>query len=110
MVLNEKTQVFKCNNLTFVLYGKEIIIKTPLQAFYLYSNEYWKAGFTNKRMQLIKLMIQIGEIRNLNDLASYTRPGITWTATSINYDTRECDIKIVPKPKRRLNYLNEYDV
>lgn len=110
MVVDKNTEVIKYNNLTFILYGKNIIIKTPLQAFYLCSNECWKTAFTNKRMRYIRLMIQLGEIRSLNELAGYTRPGIKWTATGINYDVSECKIKVIPKSKRRISNIYEYDV
>jgi len=95
VVLSEQTQVFKCNNLTFILYDKEIIIKTPLQAFYLCSNDYWTSSFTRNRMQLIRMMLQIGEIKDLNELAGYTRPGIDWASTCILYDTSKCNIKVI---------------
>lgn len=95
MVLSEQTPVFKINNLTFILYGKDIIIKTPLQAFYLCSNYYWETGFYNCKMNEIRSMIPIGRIKTLNDLARQTRPGIKWTSTAVIYDTSKCDIKVL---------------
>lgn len=95
MVLSEQTPVFKINNLTFILYGKEIIIKTPLQEFYLCHNWYWETSFYNNRMNEIRYMISIGRIKTLNDLARYTRPGIKWTSTAVSYDTSKCDIKVL---------------
>jgi len=94
--LNNQTPVFKCNKLTFILEGKDIIIKTSLnQTFFLTSNYYWKPGFTSHRLKLIRLMIQIGEIRTLDELASYTRPGLIWSTPCINYDIRQCKVKIL---------------
>lgn len=86
MVVNEN-QIYKYGYLTFIINGKDIIIKTSLnQTFYLLPNGYWTPRMSSHRMSLIRNMVTIGEIRDWNELASYTRPGITWTPTFIKYE------------------------
>jgi hypothetical protein len=74
----EQPSIYEQGNLTFYVYSRKIVVVTPHQAFYLEpSRHYW-----NRRVQLIMRMIELNEIRNLNELASWTNPGINWVATS----------------------------
>lgn len=76
-MLGEHPQIYQQNNLTFLVYSKKIVVITSQQAFYLEpSRHYW-----NRRIQLIMRMIEIDEIRSLNELASWTNPGINWVTT-----------------------------
>lgn len=89
-----ETEVYQYKKLIFILYKNQIIIRTSLnQTFYLVSNFYWTPTFFFKRMSIIRYMIGLGEIRSLNELASYTRPGIKWESTIVDYDIRNCDIR-----------------
>lgn len=110
VVINSDVTVYATKNLCFVLNKNDIIIKTPLQTFYLLPNAYWTQHFASNRMCLIREMIRLGEIRDLNELAGYTRPGITWTGTEILYDISNCHIKQINNRKRRINFKYEYDV
>lgn len=71
--------VFKQNKLTFVLTPSKVIVRTNLQDFYLDPrNKHW-----NRRLQLIRSMIMLREIRDLNELASFCASGnILWVPTS----------------------------
>lgn len=88
VVVEENTKVYKVGKLTFVLLPKLVLIKTPLQAFYLMSLN--RQG--TKRLKVIRIMIELGEIRNLNELAGWTRPNILWTGTAILYDITKCEV------------------
>lgn len=54
------------------------MVFTASQAFYLEpSRHYW-----NRRLKMIMRLIEINEIRDLNELASFTNPGINWVSTN----------------------------
>lgn len=75
--------VYTQGKLTFILIGDKVIIKTSLgQQFYLLP----KAHYWQRRLTLIRYMVSLGEVRSLNELASYTNPGITWEVTSEKYE------------------------
>jgi hypothetical protein len=75
-------KVYKQEKLSFVIIGDKIIVYTNLQAFYLQP----KAHYWRRRMYLIEAMIELGEVRNLSELASWTNPGIDWVSTSVKVD------------------------
>ena len=105
------SKVYKYGYLTFILYNKDIIIKTSLnQTFYLLPNGYWTVSFARNRLDLIRNLIKVGEIRDFNELAGYTRPGIKWVCTNIDYKIDDCDIKLFHNVKRRIKTNYEYDV
>lgn len=94
VVLPNETRVYKVGKLNFIFYNKDIIIKTSLgQTFFLEPTGYWTPAYNRGRLALIKSMIVIGEIRDLNELAGYTRPGLKWAGTSLCYDISNCNIK-----------------
>lgn len=88
VVVSKDTKVYRVGRLTFVLMPKLVLIKTPLQAFYLMSLN--RQG--TKRLKVIRIMIELGEIRNLNELAGWTRPNIFWAGTEIIYDITKCEV------------------
>jgi hypothetical protein len=66
--------VYIVNNLTFILTPERVLVKTNLQTFYLRpTTQKYK-----KRMAMIRLMIELNEIRNLEELASWCGTGIHW--------------------------------
>jgi hypothetical protein len=74
----EDLKIYKNNNLTFILDDEKIVVKTPLQTFFLTPNaHYW-----NKRMNLIRLMIKLNEIHNLSELATWCNGRVSWTVTN----------------------------
>lgn len=75
-------QIYNQGSLQFILTPEKIIIITPLkQQFYLEPKmPYWK-----RRLKLIRTMIILNEVRSLNELASFTNPGINWVTTREDY-------------------------
>lgn len=71
-------KIYYQGNLTFIITPSKIIIQTPLQMFYLEPRtHYWK-----RRIDLIKAMIELQEIRNLNELSSFCAGGnVEWVST-----------------------------
>ncbi len=75
-------KIYKQSNLTFIVTPQRITVRTSLpQTFFLEPKaHYWK-----RRIKLIAVMIELNEIRNLNELAEWTRPGVDWVSTRVNY-------------------------
>lgn len=76
----EQPSTFIQNKLTFLIFAdtKKVVVMTPTQAFFLEpSRHYW-----NRRLKLIMKLIEVNEIRDLNELASWTNPGINWVTTN----------------------------
>lgn len=71
-----ETKIYRQNKLTFIITEDRIYVKTALQEFFLEPRtHYW-----NRRTKLIKTMIELGEIRTLNELSSFCGSGnILWT-------------------------------
>lgn len=88
VVVSKDTKVYRIGRLTFVLLPEMVLVKTPLQAFYLMPTE----PRSNKRLRVIRIMIELGEIRNLNELAGWTRPNIIWTSLQTFYDISNCEV------------------
>lgn len=74
--------IYTTDKLIFIVTPEKVIVRTNLQQFYLLP----KAHYFNRRLNLIRNLIIINEIRDLNELASYTGRGIDWVTTSIKYD------------------------
>lgn len=72
-------KIYHQGNLTFIVTPTKVLVKTHLQMFYLEPKlKYW-----NRRLSLIRAMIELEEIRNLNELASFcANGGITWNVTT----------------------------
>lgn len=67
-------KTYKQNNLTFIVTPEKIYVKTSLQTFSLEPKAHqWK-----KSMHLIRIMIELEQIRNLEELATWTKPGLEW--------------------------------
>lgn len=78
-------RIYEQGRLTFELRPTLTIIRTPLQAFYLTpSRNYWR-----RRLNLIRTLIEMGKIEDLNQLASWCRSDagneqiIKWEATNL---------------------------
>jgi len=94
MVVLNNAKVFKTNGLTFIVNGKEIIVRAPLnQAFFLVRSDIVnKPGLFTRRMDLIKSKLEKGKLTSIQDLARYTRPVISWRHTDLQFDTSNCEI------------------
>lgn len=77
------TKVYKQKNISFIITADRIVVRTPLnQAFYLQPRQhYW-----TRRLKLIRMMVELDEIRDLNELASWSGRGIEWVSTSRKYE------------------------
>jgi hypothetical protein len=76
------TRIFEQKNLTFIVTEKRIVVQTRLQCFYLEPKApYWK-----RRLNLIRLMIQLDKIEDLNQLAEFCGPGVAWVITLQKYN------------------------
>lgn len=61
----------------FVAKNDKLIIETHVQAFFLQPSEnYWR-----KRLSIIRSLIEIGEIQDLDDLSRYCGTVIKWVPT-----------------------------
>ncbi len=78
LMLGGCNKIYKQGHLTFILTPSKTLVQTPLQAFYLEPRtHYWK-----RRILLIRTMVELEEIRNLNELASFCASGqVMWVAT-----------------------------
>lgn len=75
-------KVFQQGRITYIILPHKVVVKTPHQAFFLdtTANYWWR------RLQTIKLMIELGEIRTLNELAEWCTPGIRWVNTQEHFE------------------------
>jgi hypothetical protein len=82
--MNVGVRIYKTEKLTFILDGEKVIIRTTLnQAFYLSP----KAHYWRRRLKLIQTMIELNEVRNLEELASWCAAGqIEWVSTTRKYE------------------------
>lgn len=73
-----ETKIYEQGRLTFIISPTRITVKTPLQSFYLVP----KTHYYSRRLKLIESMIMLGEIRDLNELASFCANGnVCWVAS-----------------------------
>lgn len=85
-------KIYHQGSLTFTITTERIIVKTLLgQQFYLQPKvHYW-----NRRLKLIRTMIELDEIRDLNELASWCASGnIEWVPTSKEYDVYKLEVVV----------------
>lgn len=75
-------QIYTTDKLVFIVCPDKVVVRTRMQQFYLLP----KAHYFNRRLNLIRNLIILNEIRDLNELASYTGRGIDWVTTSVKYD------------------------
>lgn len=66
---------YRVNNLTFILTPEKIYIQTKHQCFYLEARtHYWE-----RRLLLIRTLVQLNEIRSLEELSAYCAGGnVIW--------------------------------
>lgn len=76
----EQPSTFTTEKLTFLVYEKnnKVVVCTASQAFYLEPSRH----YYNRRLKMIMRLIEINEIRDLNELASFTNAGINWVSTN----------------------------
>lgn len=75
--LPAEVRTYRQGYLTFTLSPQRTIIRTSLQTFFLLPREsYWY-----RKLLFVRTMIELGEIRDLNDLAAFCGTGIEWRAT-----------------------------
>lgn len=81
-MVDQLPTVSRQGGLTFILTPNRITVRTSLpQTFFLEPKaHYWK-----RRLNMIRIMIELGEIRNLNELAGWCGHGIEWVSTSNKY-------------------------
>jgi len=73
-----RNKVIERNKLTFVLTPQKIYILNRLQAFYLEPREpYWK-----RRMLFIGMLVELGEVTDLDSLARYCGDKVRWVPTN----------------------------
>lgn len=65
---------YRHKNLIFIITPTKIAVQTPLQFFFLKAKE----PYYGKRLKTVKMLIELGEIKTLNDLAQYTNGKIDW--------------------------------
>lgn len=83
-----ETKIYRQKNLTFIVSPQRITVRTSLgQMFYLDPiAHYWR-----RKERTIALMIEIGEVRSLNELASWCGVGVAWVSTNHKYNTSNQD-------------------
>jgi len=85
--LDKTTKIYRQGKLLFALMPENILVKTTLnQSFFLMPRNH----YSNARLNTIRRVIELGEIKDLNELASWTRPNIIWTSTVVQYDITNC--------------------
>lgn len=84
-------QIYTQDKLTFIIIGDKIIIRTKIgQQFYLLPKQhYWL-----RRIRLIRAMIELNEVRDLNELSSWCGNGIDWVTTSQEYCKLSDDVLV----------------
>jgi hypothetical protein len=65
---------YRYKNLIFIITPTKIAVQTPLQFFFLKAKE----PYYGRRLKTIQLLIEMGKIQTLNDLAEYTNGKVDW--------------------------------
>lgn len=89
--MGEEPRVYYQPKLTFIILSDKIIIRTHLgQQFYLAPRTHqW-----SRRLKVIRVMVELNEIRTLDELANWTNPGIEWLSTSRHFDVENLVQKV----------------
>lgn len=75
----DSVKVYEQDKLTFYLSPRRTVIRTSLQTFFLVPRQsYW-----HNRIRLIRTMIVLGEIRDLNELATFCGSAVEWRMTAV---------------------------
>lgn len=79
-------KVYRQEKLTFIVTPSKTIVQTHLSQNFLLEPKfhYWR-----KRLRLINNMIQLGEIRDLNELSEWCGNGVQWTSLNYKIETGE---------------------
>lgn len=78
-------KVFQQDRLTFIITPNKTLVKTPLQMFFLEP----KTHYYNRRLALIRTLIELQEIRSLEELAGFCAGGnVMWTSTNAYVQTQ----------------------
>lgn len=70
-------QVFNYGSISFILTDKKTAVATPLQFFILLPSE----PYYTKRMRTVRLLISLGQIKSLSELAEYSQGKIEWRSS-----------------------------
>lgn len=73
----EQPRIYNTDKLTFYIFDNKVIIMTAHQAFYLAPRK----SYYRRRVNMISRMIEINEIRDLNELAQWSGAGVEWIST-----------------------------
>lgn len=76
-------QIYTAGKLIFILTPDKVVVRTGIgQQFYLQPKQhYW-----SRRLKLIRVMIELGEVRDLNELSGWCAGGnIMWLSTNSKY-------------------------
>ena len=89
--MGEQPKIYTAEKLTFIVVGDKIVIRTKIgQQFYLLPKQhYWL-----RRIRLIRAMIELNEVRNLNELSEWCGNGIDWVTTSQQYSKVSDDVLV----------------
>lgn len=82
---------FEQEGVTFIILPEgKIFFQTPRQSFFL---EHLQSS-NKRRLKFIATLIRLGEIEDLNDLASYCGQEVRWTSTSRRFDRNDAAISV----------------
>lgn len=83
------TTSYPQKSITFIITEDRVVIRTSLgQTFYLSPKQhYW-----TRRVNLIRTMITLNEIRNLDELSSWCGHGVEWITTSRQYQLDNAEV------------------
>lgn len=84
--MGEQSKVYRQGQLIFIVNSEKTMVKTSLHQMFILQPKmhYWR-----RRLRLINTMIQLGEIRDLNELSEWCGDGVAWIATDYTIETAE---------------------
>lgn len=95
-MVDNTIKVYEQHRLTFILTPQKTIIKTGIQAFYLEPVSH----YYRRRITLIRKLIMLGEIQDLDELASFCKHGkIEW----VNMNRNSVDLLVVKEQNKTMN-------
>lgn len=83
---SDGNKVYRQGKLIFIITPKKTMVQTHLHQMFILEPKmhYWR-----RRLRLINTMIQLGEIRDLNELSEWCGHGIQWTSTDSPITARD---------------------
>ena len=76
------TKTYGEGGLRFTITPSRIYVQTSFQTFFLLP----RASYWHRRVSLVRAMIELGEVKDLNDLASFCGNYVEWRATTVSLD------------------------